>query len=65
MDQNSRLLTEGDVARQLNMATSTLQKWRHKGTGPTFHRVNGRAVRYDQNDVSSFVANSKQPTRPK
>ena len=49
--------TEQQLAEQLGMSVATLRAWRHRGTGPRFHRF-GRAVRYLTQDVEAFIKSS-------
>jgi predicted site-specific integrase-resolvase len=48
------LLKEAAVPQALNVSVSTLRRWRSKGKGPLFHKLNG-AVRYSQDDVKQFA----------
>lgn len=50
----STWLTPVQTGRYLNIAISTLAKWRCQGGGPTFHKV-GRLVRYRISDLDDFV----------
>ena len=45
------------------IALSTLALWRSKGTGPKFIRI-GNSVRYQINDLESFIKNSCKATKP-
>ena len=36
-----------ELARELNVHTITLQRWRKGGTGPAFYTIGGR-IRYDK-----------------
>ena len=49
------MLTTAQAARYLSLAVSTLNKWRCHGGGPKFLKL-GRAVRYRQSDLETFVA---------
>jgi predicted site-specific integrase-resolvase len=48
------LLKEKIVAKNLDVSVATLRRWRTKGTGPRFHKLNG-AVRYASDDVRRFA----------
>lgn len=43
------------AAEYLNLKDSTLEKWRVTGDGPVFVALSGRAVRYRESDLCSFV----------
>ncbi len=49
-----RLLTEQQLAIELNVSVRTLQQWRFKGGGPRFLKL-GAAVRYDWTDVEVWL----------
>ena len=49
------LLTEGQAAELLNVSNRTLQAWRLRGGGPRFVRLSGRAVRYRNSDLATFI----------
>lgn len=49
------LLTEAEVARYLNINVRTVQNWRLRGGGPTFIKINNRAVRYRPGDIKAYV----------
>lgn len=48
------IMTVQQAATYLGLAVSTLNKWRCHGGGPVFIKM-GRAVRYRQPDLESFV----------
>lgn len=50
-------LTPGEAAQYLRTSTSTLAKRRLTGRGPDFVRI-GRAIRYRQRDLDSWMAAS-------
>lgn len=54
-DPSSRVLTEVEAAKYLNISPRTLQKWRQVGGGPTY-RALGRLVRYRHADLDAFLA---------
>jgi DNA-binding transcriptional MerR regulator len=49
------LLRPGEAADHLKVSRRTLQAWRSLGTGPAWHRVGTREVRYDRLEIESFV----------
>jgi len=49
-----RLLTEQQLAIELNVSVRTLQQWRFKGGGPRFLKL-GAAVRYDWAHVEVWL----------
>ena len=56
------LLTEKQAASRLHIAPTTLKAWRATGrvVQPP-HRKIGGAVRYAQDDIERFIAQSVQP----
>ena len=55
---HSSLLTTREAARRLGLAAGTLANWRTSGQGPAVIRL-GRAVRYTEDDLAQFVAQSR------
>lgn len=53
----SDLKSVEEAARYLNVASSTLNKWRVQGEGPRFAKIGGR-VRYTPPDLEAYVAAS-------
>lgn len=51
---SSSLLNTEKAASRLGLATSTLEKWRFQGIGPTFVKL-GRCVRYRSDDLDIFI----------
>jgi|KBSSwiStaDraftv2_1062776.scaffolds.fasta_scaffold2293133_2 predicted site-specific integrase-resolvase len=52
----TRWLTPRGAARYLNVAVSTLERWRREGTGPRYFVLNQRRkVVYDVADIDAFV----------
>ena len=49
------LLNEAQAAARLNLAVSTLRRWRWAGRGPQFARL-GTAIRYRPEDLTEYVA---------
>ena len=49
------LLTTKEAAQYLGLASTTLDKWRLVGKGPSFMRF-GRTVRYRQSDLDAYMA---------
>lgn len=46
-------LTTQEVAKRWAMSRRSLEGWRDKGIGPTFHKIGSR-VRYHIDDVEEF-----------
>jgi excisionase family DNA binding protein len=55
----SNLLTERDVAQQLQVSLASLRRWRLENRGPRFVKV-GSLVRYRQDELENWLAS--QPT---
>lgn len=49
------LLTEEDVAKQLNVSVATLRRWRLERRGPQFIKV-GSLVRYRPEELEAWLA---------
>ena len=49
-----QLLTRQEAAARLNLKKSTLEAWATRGGGPAYVKM-GRAVRYRESDLRSFV----------
>ena len=47
-------MTESDAAEYLNLAVSTLRRWRWAGRGVPFIKIGG-AVRYDLQDLDGYI----------
>lgn len=52
--QGTRAMNESELARQANISTAVLRKWRREGTGPRFIKL-GRLVRYRVRDVEAWL----------
>jgi predicted DNA-binding transcriptional regulator AlpA len=50
-----RLLRPDQAAALLNMTPRTLEAWRHRGGGPPYVRISGRAVRYRRGDLLAWA----------
>jgi predicted site-specific integrase-resolvase len=50
----SELLTPKEAAAFLKVSPRSMERWRNKGTGPKFSRLNGR-VRYSMSDVQAWL----------
>jgi hypothetical protein len=46
-----------DAANYLELAKSTMEAWRCRGTGPAFVKL-GKAVRYRKQDLDDFLKSS-------
>ena len=53
---HARLLKPSEVAKLLRVEASTLASWRRRGIGPRFFRLNARAVRYAEDEVTRFLS---------
>ena len=60
--EQTRALTEHEVATQLGLSVATLRAWRLKRRGPRYVRF-GRAVRYLAADIDSFIEASRPDSR--
>lgn len=49
------LLTPEEAAHFLNVKARTLEKWRQKRTGPSFHRLGSRCIRYSPKDLQEWL----------
>ncbi len=54
-EQQTRALTEQEVAARFGLSVATLRAWRWKRKGPRHVRL-GRAVRYLPDDLDRFLA---------
>lgn len=45
-----------EVEEQYGLAVGTLGRWRHEGTGPRYHRVGKKLIRYRREDIETFLA---------
>lgn len=52
---DTALLTPEEAARFLNIKARTLEKWRQKGTGPAYHRLGARCVRYAKSALQAWL----------
>jgi Helix-turn-helix domain len=64
MQANSDLLEEfigeAEAAKRLgNLPVTTLQRWRHEGKGPAYHRF-GKRVLYAMRDICAYVEASRR-----
>jgi predicted site-specific integrase-resolvase len=48
-------MNEKQVAEFLGVTVSALRRWRFEGRGPGFFRLEGRLVRYRQEDVEGLA----------
>ena len=56
-----KLITEKEAAPILNVALSTLRKWRINKTGPSYYKI-GNKVLYDVGELAEFIRDSKIET---
>lgn len=54
IDDEARLITEGEAADLLTLSVKTLRNWRLSGYGPPHLKV-GRLVRYRQSDLKAWL----------
>lgn len=47
--------TPKQLSTLLEVPTETLRKWRYRGEGPPYHRLNG-LIRYNTADVAAWLA---------
>jgi excisionase family DNA binding protein len=52
-------LTPSQLAELLQVPPETIRYWRKKKTGPLFSRI-GRHIRYDRNDVTTWIQERKR-----
>lgn len=52
--QGARAINESELARQANISTAVLRKWRREGKGPRFVKL-GRLIRYLVKDVEVWL----------
>jgi hypothetical protein len=43
------------AAAYLGIAPNTLKRWRAHRTGPLFHKIGGKLIRYHINDLEAFA----------
>ncbi len=54
-----QLLNEYEASARLNLAVSTLRKWRWAGRGPRFVKL-GAAVRYERTELELYIEASRR-----
>jgi excisionase family DNA binding protein len=54
-----KLLTQQQLADELEVSLRTLERWRQEGTGPTFIRV-GRSPRYRRADIDAWLERQRR-----
>lgn len=57
IEQNP-LMDEREAAAYLNLSVPTLQTWRCRGGGPSFHRL-GRLIKYSLADLDEWKASRR------
>jgi excisionase family DNA binding protein len=53
------LLTQQQLADELQVSLRTLERWRQEGTGPAFIRV-GRSPRYRRSDIDAWLQRQRR-----
>jgi excisionase family DNA binding protein len=53
------LLTQQQLADELQVSVRTLERWRQEGTGPAFIRV-GRSPRYRRSDIDAWLEQQRR-----
>ena len=48
-------LKSKEAAVLLKVSTSTLARWRHEGTGPSFSKLGTGSILYSKRDLIEFV----------
>lgn len=60
LSTNDELLTEIDLAVELQMRPQSLADWRHRGKGPAYVKL-GQLVRYRRSDVDRWLDAQTRP----
>ncbi len=60
MTQDERLLNPEQAARYLGLDVGTLANMRVRGDGPPFIALSPRAIRYQKEDLTSWVASRRR-----
>jgi excisionase family DNA binding protein len=55
----AELLTQQQLADELQVSVRTLERWRQEGTGPAFIRV-GRSPRYRRSDIDAWLERQRR-----
>ena len=50
IEQLPYFLRERELAARWRLSLRTLQRWRHAGNGPAWHKINGRVI-YSREEV--------------
>lgn len=58
LENKTKYLNEKQVAGLTGMAVQTLRNWRHRGTGPSYVKLN-TTVRYSWQDVCAYMEGNK------
>lgn len=53
--ERNQLLRTKAAAKHLDLAPSTLERFRQQGRGPRFVRLGGRAIRYRFEDLEAWI----------
>ena len=64
---SNRMLKPEEVAERIGVTERTLRRWKEKGEGPPFIKINSRVLRYPEKELNEFLAPedpAKQNTEP-
>ncbi len=56
MSNTRRFINEKEFEVIYNIKRTTLRRWRSERKGPPFHKIAGRAVRYEVAAVDAWIA---------
>lgn len=48
-------MTTEQAAAYLSVSSGTMRNWRSRGEGPQYHLLGGRLVRYEVEDLDSYM----------
>jgi len=55
----SELINEEKAARMLGLSVSTLRSWRFRKTGPDYHKIGKKSIRYCRADIEAYLMDTK------
>ncbi len=56
-------LSEREVSQLYGISVLTLRSWRRNKSGPKYHKINGKLVKYRKEDVDRFIFSNPIPTK--